>query len=240
MKRKGMISLAAALVLAVSVLNMGISFAAEESKGKICLDPGHQGSWVDMSAQEENAPGSGVMKTKATTGTSSNFGGKAEYEVNLGVSLLVKDVLSRRGYDVVMTREDNDKAISNKERATLATETGCDVIVRIHCNSDAGSSANGALAMVPSPGNPYVGELSTESYKLGECVLNRFCEATKLANDGIIYADDMTGMNWSTVPVMILEMGFMSNESDDAYLQEESHWDLMADAIADGIDSYFS
>ena len=35
----------------------------------VCIDPGHQGSWVDMSAQEPSAPGSSETKAKATTGT---------------------------------------------------------------------------------------------------------------------------------------------------------------------------
>ena len=39
----------------------------------VCIDPGHQGSWVDMSAQEPMAPGSSQTKNKATTGTTGNY-----------------------------------------------------------------------------------------------------------------------------------------------------------------------
>ena len=39
----------------------------------VCIDPGHQGSWVDMSAQEPMAPGSSQTKNKATTGTAGNY-----------------------------------------------------------------------------------------------------------------------------------------------------------------------
>ncbi len=52
----------------------------------VCVDAGHQGSWVDMSAQEPMAPGSSQTKNKATTGTSGNFSKVPEYEVNLEVS----------------------------------------------------------------------------------------------------------------------------------------------------------
>ena len=78
------------------------------------MDAGHQGSWVDMSAQEPMAPGSSQTKNKATTGTSGNFSKVPEYEVNLEVSLVLQKELISRGYNVVMTREDNDTAISNK------------------------------------------------------------------------------------------------------------------------------
>lgn len=43
--------------------------------------------------------------------------------------------------------------------------------------------------------------------------------------------DDMTGFNWSTVPVMILEMGYMSNQQDDLYMTDSSHYEQMAEAL---------
>ena len=45
----------------------------QENGFTVAIDPGHQGSWVDMSAQEPSAPGSTVMKAKATTGTAGSF-----------------------------------------------------------------------------------------------------------------------------------------------------------------------
>ena len=52
----------------------------EEEKPLIAIDPGHQGPGVDMSAQEPNAPGSEVMKMKATSGTSGAYSGIPEYQ----------------------------------------------------------------------------------------------------------------------------------------------------------------
>ena len=92
--------------------------AEAAGKRKIAIDPGHQGSWVDMSAQEAMAPGSSETKAKATTGTEGRFSGVPEYELNLRIALALKSELISRGYEVVMTREDNDTAISNQERAT--------------------------------------------------------------------------------------------------------------------------
>lgn len=122
----------------------------------VVIDPGHQGSWVDMSAQEPMAPGSSETKAKATTGTQGSYSGVPEYEVNLQVSLALEQELSERGYRVVMTRTDNDTAISNKERAELATREAADITVRIHANSDGSSSAAGALTMAPTSSNAYL------------------------------------------------------------------------------------
>ena len=157
------------------------------------------------------------------------------------MSLILEKELTSRGYKVVMTREDNDKAISNKERAEFATSEDADITVRIHANSDNSASAAGALTMAPTSANQYLDtDLIEKSNTLAECIINSYCSATGLANKGVISADNMTGTNWSTVPVAILEMGFMSNESDDMYITDTSHHETMAKGVADGIDEYFN
>ena len=205
----------------------------------VAIDPGHQGAHIDMSAKEENAPGSGEMKAKATGGTTGTYTGMPEYQLNLDVSLKVRDLLVERGYQVVMAREDNDTAISNKERAQLANEAGADVCVRIHANGSEDASSQGALCLVMSPDNPYVGQLYEESNKLAENVLHSYCQATGFADQGVVTNDTMTGLNWSEIPVMILEMGFMTNEHDDTKMADVSFQDQMAEGIAEGIDAYF-
>lgn len=205
----------------------------------VAIDPGHQGDWVDMSEQEPNAPGSSVMKRKATTGTQGFYTGIPEYQLNLDISLALRTELESRGYRVVLTREDNDTAISNAERATLAWEQGGDIYVRIHANGSEDHSVQGALGMSPSFDNPYVGYLAEESHRLADCILNSYCGTTGFANLGVQYYDDMTGINWSQIPVMILEMGFMTNESDDYNMADASMREKMVLGIADGIDLYF-
>ncbi len=205
----------------------------------VAIDPGHQGSWVNMSDKEPNGPGSSEMKAKATTGTQGRYSGKAEYELNLEISLLLREELERRGYEVILTREDHDAAISNSERALMAYEEGGDIYVRIHANGSDDTSVQGALAMVPSASNPYVGALAEDSYLLAECILDGYCKSASFASLGIQYYDNMTGINWSKLPVMILEMGFMTNESDDLRMADETVQPLMAAGIADGIDAYF-
>ena len=205
----------------------------------VAIDPGHQGSWVNMSEQEPSGPGSSEMKAKATTGTQGRYTGVPEYQLNLDISLALQKELENRGYRVVMARTDNDTAISNSERALKAYEEGGEIYVRIHANGSDDSSVNGALGMTPSYENPYVANLAEESYRLTECILNTYCNETGFNNLGIQYHDDMTGINWSKLPVMILEMGFMTNEHDDTAMQDTDMQAKMVSGIADGIDLYF-
>lgn len=203
------------------------------------IDPGHQGPNVDMSATEPNGPGSAEMKAKATSGTSGAYSGIGEYQLNLDVSLKLQQILQERGYRVIMTRTDNDTAISNAERALLAADEGAEIYVRIHANGSDDHGVQGALSMCPSQDNPYVSELYGDSLRLSQNLLDAYCAATGFENRGVQFYDNMTGINWSKVPVSILEMGFMTNEHDDMAMADEQFQQTMAKGIADGIDAYF-
>ena len=205
----------------------------------VAIDPGHQGSWVDMSAPEPIAPGSDRTKARCTTGTVGKFTGVPEYQLNLDISLALRAELRDRGYKVLMTREDNDTAISNSQRALFASENGAEISVRIHANGSDDPSVNGALAMTMSPQNPYVGSFYETSYALAQAILNDYCAVTGFASRGIQLTDEMTGFNWTRVPAMILEMGFMSNQSDDTLMQDPAMQKKMVQGIADGIDDFY-
>lgn len=209
-------------------------------KGIVAIDPGHQGSWVDMSETEPNAPGSDIMKAKATAGTQGRFTGICEYELNLDIALLLEEELKSREYEVVMTRRDNDTSISNAERAVLANESGADFLIRIHANGSDDPASCGALAMAPGADNPYVGNLSEQSMELAWDVLNSYCGTTEMGNLGVLSENTMTGINWSQIPVIILEMGFMTNESDDTRMADTAFRGQMVKGIADGIDMYYA
>ena len=77
-----------------------------------------------MSDLEPLGPGSTEMKAKASTGTQGTFSGLPEYQLNLDVSLKLQQILEDRGYQTVLTRTDNDTAISNKERAEYVAGQG--------------------------------------------------------------------------------------------------------------------
>lgn len=211
------------------------------AKGKkIAIDPGHQGPNVDMSDLEPMGPGSQEMKAKASSGTQGRYTNVPEYELTLNISRQLQEELKKRGYETVLTREDHDTAISNSERALMAADAGADIYVRIHANGSEDPSANGAMTMVPSAENPFVGALHTQSYALGACVINAYCQACGMENDGVQLYDNMTGINWSKLPVIILEMGYMTNEQDDVNMQNPDYQKNMVKGIADGIDQYFA
>ena len=104
-----------------------------------------------------------------------------EYELDLRVSLLLRDELEKRGYQVVMTRTDNDVDLSNAERAQIAADADADVFVRIHANGSQDPAVNGALTTCMTKDNPYCGDLYPERRRLSDTVLTGLVEATGAA-----------------------------------------------------------
>ena len=164
----------------------------------IGIDPGHQSESVDMSALEPNGPGSSEMKAKCSTGTQGTYSGVPEYELNLEVSLQLKDELEQRGYQVVMTRTDNETAISNMERAQYVAAQGAEIYVRIHANGDDSHTASGALTMSPSQNNPYIPQLFDQSNKLSQCILDSYCAATYCARSILLIAVSLSVLVMTT------------------------------------------
>ena len=210
---------------------------ASKKNKVVVIDPGHQ--LRGDSTPEPNGPNSSTMKARVTSGTTGVSTRVPEYVMNLSISLKLRDELVNRGYTVYMTREVHEINISNKERAQYATTVGADIAVRIHGNGSTNQSVQGAEAYVPGPSNPYVSNLASASNVLGKYILDEYCKATGFRNRGVFVSDTMTGMNWSTVPVTILEVGFMSNAEEDRRMQEESVQANMVQGIANGIDRYF-
>ena len=65
------------------------------------------------------------------------------------------------------------------------------------------------------------------------------CAATGANNQGVLAVDDMTGINWSTIPVTIVEMGYMSNPTEDVLLNSADYQAKMVSAMVTAIDQYF-
>ncbi len=205
----------------------------------IVIDPGHQ--MKGSSDMEPNGPGAEEMKAEVTWGSKGVYTGQAEYDLNLRVALLLRDELIRRGYSVVMIRETNNVDISNMERAEIANRYKADAYIRIHANSWTDAAMSGAMTISQSSSNPYPDCAAhyPQSSRLAYLVLEEFCAQTGIAKQGVREMDNMTGTNWSEVPTTIVEMGFLSNTSDDrlmatAYFRQEA-----AIGIANGLDAYF-
>ncbi|MDD3183722.1 MAG: N-acetylmuramoyl-L-alanine amidase [Anaerostipes sp.] len=217
--------------------NTSQSAKAENAKKIIvAIDAGHQAK--GNSKKEPIGPGAKKKKAKVTSGTQGIATKVSESKLNLAIAKKLKKKLEKRGYGVYMIRTKQKVNISNKQRALKANKSGASIYIRLHADA-AGSSIKGASALYPSKKNKYVKKLSAKSKKLSKCVLNSYCKKTKFKNRGLYKRDDLTGTNWSKIPVTLIEMGFMTNRKEDKKMQKSSYQDKMATGIADGVNQYF-
>ncbi|MCQ4087627.1 N-acetylmuramoyl-L-alanine amidase [Saccharibacillus sp. JS10] len=163
-------------------------------------------------------------------GTIGTTYGLVEQELNLKTAMYVRDYLVSRGARVEMTRTDSGQRPSLSSRAQLSASLGADAFVSIHYNSALTSSSNGTLVCFYS-----------ESKDLG---LARAMEAplkggTGIRSNGLAFGNFKV-IRENSVPSVLLEMGFLSNASDEATIASNDYQRNAAKAIADGLQLYFS
>lgn len=204
----------------------------------IVIDPGHQSR--ANTEEEPIGPGATDTKMKVTEGARSDDGLR-EYELNLAVSLLLRDILIQRGYSVVMIRETNEVDISNSERAQIANKYHASAFVRVHANSSEDKTVRGVQVLCQSPLNIFPCKAHyPESRQFAEIMMEQYCESTKFNNLSIVESDTMAGINYSTVPTVIVEMGFLSNEAESHSMSTAFFRRSAAVGMANGIDAFIS
>lgn len=203
----------------------------------IVLDAGHQS--VQNSEEEPVGPGEVKTKPKVSSGTQGVSTGQPEYRLNLDIALMVENILEAQGYTVVMIRKSADVNISNVERAMIANQISADVFVRIHADGSENPETNGAMTIISTEKNKYeVVNSYKESKRLATELLDAYTEYTGINRNRIMESDDYSGINWCTVPVTILEMGYMTNAEEDVKMQDSEMKKKMAEGISEGIINY--
>lgn len=205
---------------------------------KICIDPGHQ-QHPDFE-KEPIYPGATITKAKCSPGTLGIISGIYEYQLVLKISLMLKAKLEQNMYFVVMTRERNDVNISNIERAELTNRIKPDLCLKIHCNGVRKSLRYIAFykrgLMTLTPSSKRMSQTIYERSRLiAKIIHNRLLRASGFPNRGIIERSDLTGFNWSKVPVVLLELGYLTNPIEDFLLNRESFQIKIVTSISEGI-----
>ena len=204
----------------------------------IVIDAGHQAK--ANNEKEPIGPGASETKAKVTDGATGVSTGQKESELNLKVSQMLEQELTKKGYNVIMTRTEENVNMSNSERAQIANNANATAFIRIHANSADSSSAKGVLTMCQTSQNKYNGNLADKSYSLSKSIVNNVAKATGTQNRGVTRTDDMSGINWCKVPATIVEMGFLSNSDEDKLLADENYQKKIVNGIINGLEEYLN
>lgn len=180
---------------------------------KVVIDPGHGGK----------DPGALSYSMKNGGNTPYN-----EKTVCLNVARKLENLLRQRGYEVIMTRND-DYFVGLSERADISNNYGANAFVSIHFNS-ATPSATG-IETFHFPG-------SASGFNLATSIQNNLIQSTGAVNRGVKQAR-FTVLSETACIAILAELGFISNPNDEYILQTDAYHDNVAQALAKGIDQYF-
>ncbi len=211
-----------ALLCIIVATSVAVATNVNSSKFTVVLDAGHGGA------------DGGVVGVNS---------GVKESEINLSVTLILKEKLIAQGFNVVLTRSDSSCAggsnVSKKEdmrkRKEIIANANPDIIVSVHCNKFPSSSLRrGAQTFYNAfgdSGKNLAGCMQNSLNELNSAFVGRTFDP--LGGDYYI-------LNCSRAPACIVECGFLSNAEDEKLLLSQEYKQKLADSIVGGILTYIS
>ena len=191
----------------------------------IMLDPGHGG-------KDQGTEQAGIK----------------EKELNLLLAKRIRSILQKRGYTVLMTR-DNDVQLSLAARSKLCETKKPDLFISLHCNAHSAADVNGIEvwianpAGVPSYGTTTLGKnlpgtkFHSSNALLAYLTLKSLVKATKATDRGV-RRKQLYVISHSPAPSMLVEFGFLSNEAERKKMLDSAYQDKLCAALCDAIDQF--
>lgn len=220
-KKKTILIILSVLVAFASIISVLAITTSSMPKPEytIVIDAGHGGR-----------DGGAIGKTTGVT----------ESELNLKYALTLKNLCEDFGIGVVMTRSDMnglyDESASNKKksemekRKKIINESGADLMVSIHMNSFPLSSSQGAYVFYANG--------SDKGFELAKSVQTSLCLSFETARKTVTVGDYFV-LNYSNIPAILIECGFLSNPVEEIKLQDDEYCKNFCYSILAGIISYF-
>ena len=185
-----------------------------EKKGLIVIDAGHGGK--DTGTQS-------ISKPRCL-----------EKNLNLTTAQFVRNFLQRKGYQVLMTRED-DTFISLEKRAEIANEAKPLLFVSIHYNSAPSAKADGIeVFFYQSKENK---ERTASSRRLAQSILKHTTVHTQAFSRGVKNGN-YSVIRETKIPAVLIEGGFVTNEAELQKLKDPIYLKRLAWGISRGIEDY--
>lgn len=165
-----------------------------------------------------------------------------EKDINLQIAEKLREELEARGIRVLMTREEDvglyDEDSDNKQvqdltrRVELINEVKPALAVSIHQNSYPSQDVSGSQI--------FYYEHSSEGEKIAGTIQGQMEGLEGVKNRPVKGNNTYFLLKRTEVPTLIIECGFLSNQSEAQKLTEEGYQNVLAKALADGIEDCLS
>jgi N-acetylmuramoyl-L-alanine amidase len=219
------------LALAAAVL---AGAAAPASPPTVVIDPGHDR--YPNPATEPIGPGSGQRKIKDGGGTRGVVTGTPEAVVNLAVSLRLRELLRRAGVRVVLTRSRTaGVSLGNVARARVANRAGAALFLRVHADGSTRAADRGTATLVPARRRGWTDDIYAASSRAGRLLQADLVRTLGSSDRGVVERGDLTGFNWSDVPAVLVELGFLTSPPEDRLLTSPAYQQRAALGLCRGV-----
>ena len=179
-------------------------------------------------------PGSSKTSAANKSGTRGKFSRTEEYVITLQISLKLEKLLVENGAQVVMIRRSNNVKLTNIQRSTIMNNAGCDLALNLHCNGSGSPDVSGISTYYRAKGN-----WVSESAAFARELQNGMLAATGAKNEGTHKSYNYMSLNYSTVPALMIEMGYLSSRVEDPLLNTDEYQMKLAQGLLNGIQSAF-
>ena len=168
----------------------------------------------------------------------------SERELNMQVAVKLKAKLEAQGYKVIMTRNSSDRETADvteslTKRVNIANNAGADLFVSLHHNS-ATAAASGVEVYYSSKsqdenfGGVYSNSKLSASMNLAKSISESITSSTGAINRGAKDGNLFVCRN-TTMPSVLVELGFISNPDEAKNCADSSYQDLAVNAVVNAI-----
>ncbi|ATW25533.1 N-acetylmuramoyl-L-alanine amidase [Candidatus Formimonas warabiya] len=165
-------------------------------------------------------------------------GGLHESDVVLDIGQKVGDLLTREGFNVILTRPGREN-LTLEGRPQIANEACADVFVSIHCNASLNATLNGTTTYFYAPVGSSLEEQRAVRQRLAAAVQSRLLEGLGRKDLGV-REENYAVLRYTTVPSILVETAFISNSEEEVLLSDEQFRNQVAVSIVNGLKDFFS
>lgn len=200
----------------------------------VVVDPGHDAR--ANPATEPIGPGSAQRKIKDGGGARGTTSGTREAVVVLDVSLRLKRLLEQEGLRVVLTRTRTEGiSMGNVARAEIANRAGAALFLRVHADGSSNPASRGTHTLYPALRRGWTDDIHADSLRAARAVQREVVRRLRSRNLGLDRRSDITGFNWADVPAILVELGFLTNPTEDRLLNTAAYRQRAALGLRDGV-----
>lgn len=172
--------------------------------------------------------------------------GILESDINLKVARYLEDILTKKGYTVIMTRKDenglfsaesqtvrNKKREDMKKRVDIANTNNASLLISIHMNYYGLESCSGPQVFYFSESQPSKEVATNIRESFIENIGEHCIRETKPVTSGMYL------LCHAKIPAVLVECGFLSNNAEEKLLLNDGYQKKIAESIANGVIKVF-